>query len=133
MTDSRKVGHGGVLTGEDQLFGEELDAHALGGQLTHDAAEVVEVAGEAVHGVHDHGVPVADEAEQGHPLRPVGVFARRALSERAVDGDALELPVGVLVEAADSSVGDPLSGDRMLPPPIVSGWNLRPGERGVNQ
>ncbi|MGH3855823.1 MAG: Druantia anti-phage system protein DruA [Pseudonocardiaceae bacterium] len=33
--------HRGVLTGEDELFGEELDTHALNGQLTHDATDRV--------------------------------------------------------------------------------------------
>jgi hypothetical protein len=64
-----------------------------------------------------HSVAVADEAEQRVELWPVGVFARRAVGEGAVDGDAVELPVGALVEVADPGVGDPLSGDRVLPAP----------------
>ncbi len=85
------------------------------GEVAHDAAQVVEVAGEAVHGVHDDGVTVTDEAQQRVELWAVGVFARRAVGEGAVDGDAVELSVGALVEAADPGVGDPLSGDRVLP------------------
>lgn len=85
------------------------------------AVEVVEVAGEAVHGVHDDGVALVDEAEHGHQLRPVGVFAGRGVGERAVHGDAVELPVDVLVETADAGVADPLSGDRVPPHTEVSG------------
>jgi len=54
-----------VLTGEGELFLHELDLHAFGGQLPHNAAQVLEVTSEAVHGVCDHSVAVTDEPEHG--------------------------------------------------------------------
>jgi hypothetical protein len=36
-----------------KLFFEELHADTFSGQLPHDATQIVEVAGETVHGVHD--------------------------------------------------------------------------------
>jgi hypothetical protein len=52
-------GHRGVLAGEGQVFLDELDPYALAGQGSHEVAQVVEVAGEPIHGVHDHRVAVA--------------------------------------------------------------------------
>jgi hypothetical protein len=42
------------------------------------------------------------------------VFARCAVGECPIDGDAVELAVEVLVEAADPGVADPLSADPVL-------------------
>src|SRR5664280_365203 len=56
-------GHRGVLAGEDELLFGELPGHAPSGQLPNDPPEVLEVAGQAVHRVHDDGVALADEAE----------------------------------------------------------------------
>jgi len=57
--------------------------------------------------VHDDGVAVADELE----LRAVGVLAGGVVGEGLVECDAVELPVEVLVQAAQG-VADPLPGDR---------------------
>jgi len=64
--------------------------------------------------VHDHGVAVTDEAEQRFQLWPFGVLARGAVGEGLVELDAVELPVEVLVQAADPGIADPLTGDRGL-------------------
>jgi len=85
-----------------------------GGEDQDDRAQVVEVAGQPVHGVHDHGVAVTDEAEQRFQLWPFGVLARGAVGEGLVELDAVELPVEVLVQAADPGIADPLTGDRGL-------------------
>ena len=66
-----------------------------------------------VHGVHDDGVAAPDEAEHRLELWPVGVLARDGVGERPFDGDAVELPVDPLVEAAHPLVGDSLSSDRV--------------------
>ena len=57
------------------------------------------------------GVAVADEGEHLFQLRPGGAAARSVVSERAVQRDAVELPVGVLVQAAHPRVADPLTDD----------------------
>ncbi len=56
-------GHRRVLTGEGELFGDELHLHALGGQLTHDPAQIVEIASKSIHGMHEHYVTLTHEAE----------------------------------------------------------------------
>jgi len=53
-------GHRRVLAGEGEALLDELDPHALAGQGPYESAQVVEVAGEAVHRMHDHGVAGAD-------------------------------------------------------------------------
>jgi len=93
---------------------DELHAHAAGGQDTDDRAQVVEVAGQPVHRVHDEGVAVADEPEQRFQLRPLCVLAGDAVGEGLVECDAVELPAEVLVQAADPGVAGPLTGDRGL-------------------
>jgi len=72
--------------------------------------------------VHDEGVAFADEPEQRRQLRPLGVLAGDGIGEGLVECDAVELPVEVLVQAADPGVADPLTGDGVLRPE-VSGWN----------
>jgi hypothetical protein len=74
-------------------------------------AQVVEVAGEAVHGVHEDGVAVADEAEHRLELGAVQVFSGGAVGERLVELNAVELADGVLVQGADPEVADALSAD----------------------
>jgi hypothetical protein len=59
-----------VVAGECQVLRDELDPDALFGQATYQTPEVVEVAGQPVHRVHDHRVAVADEPEQRVELRP---------------------------------------------------------------
>jgi len=86
--------HRGVLTGERQLLFHELHPYAPGGQRAHQRAKVVEVAGQTVHRVHDHGVAVAHEPEHRLQLRPDPAAARRAAGERPVQCDTIELPVG---------------------------------------
>ena len=44
-------------------------------------------------------------------MRALHVFAGRTVGERPVYGDAVQLPVDILVQAADPGVTDPLSGD----------------------
>lgn len=80
----------------------------------------------------DDGVAVTNEAEQRLELGPLGVFTRDAVGEGLVELDAVELPVEVLVQAADPRVADPLTGDGVLQLK-VSGWNLGTSRAGVNQ
>jgi hypothetical protein len=64
--------------------------------------------------VHDHGVAVAHERQQLGESRPGGVLAGGGVGEDPVDGDALELANGVLIDGADPDVPDPT---RIAPPP----------------
>lgn len=88
-------GHGGVVAGEGELFFHELDRDAAGGEASDGGAEVVKVAGEAVHRVHQHGVAVADEREHRRQLRTVQVLALHVVGEDPVNIDS-ELVVPLL-------------------------------------
>lgn len=101
-----QVGHWRVLAGEYQPFLQELDAHAALGQLLHQAAQVVEVAGQAIHAVHHHGVALADEAQQRFELGALGVLARGLVGEHLAHLCLFQLAFRVLVEAADPDVAD---------------------------
>jgi hypothetical protein len=48
----------------------------------------------------------------------VNVLARNVIGEQPVQCDTVELPVDVLVEAADACVADPLTADVRLPPEV---------------
>jgi hypothetical protein len=54
-------------------------------------------------------VAVADKGEHRLQLRTLSVFAGGLIDEEAIDGDLIELPLGVLLERADSNVSDALS------------------------
>ncbi len=104
-----EVRHRRVLTGEGQALLDEFDAHAALGELLHQAAQIIEVARQAVHAMHHHGVALAHEGEQPFQLRTLGVLARRLISEQPVHRNLLELAFRVLVEAADADVADALT------------------------
>jgi hypothetical protein len=80
-----------LLAGGGELFDDEVDRDSLPGQLRDDRAEVVQVPGEAVHRVHDHGVAVAHEVHQRCELGAGYVSPRDPLDEGAIDGHTLEL------------------------------------------
>jgi hypothetical protein len=61
---------------------------------------------------HDR-VPVAGEAEQRCELGPLRVLARSVIGEEAVDDEAVELAIRVLLEAADPDVAEALAGHRL--------------------
>jgi hypothetical protein len=75
----------------------------------HQAAQVIEVARQAIHAVNHHGVAFAHEGQQRIELGPLGVFARCLVGEHPADFDLLQLPFRVLVEAADPDIADALT------------------------
>lgn len=104
-----QLGHGGVLAGEGQAFFDKLDPDAPTGQACDQLAQIVEVAGEAVEGVDDDGIALAGELQQGLKLGAVDVLAADLVGKGLVNLDAVELTVGVLVEAADANVAEALA------------------------
>ena len=109
-----------LLAGGGELFDDEVDRDSLPGQLRDDRAEVVQVPGEAVHRVHDHGVALAHEVHQRCELGAGHVSPRGPLDEGAIDGHPLELASSALVEGAHPDVADALPAHR-LPLADVSG------------
>ncbi len=107
----RQGGHRGVLAGEGELFFDELDLDTAVGECSDGGAEVVEVAGQSVHRVHEYGVAVADEGEHGRQLRALKIFAGHVVGKGPVHVDTVELPHRVLLEGADSGVPDALTVD----------------------
>jgi hypothetical protein len=104
-----EVGHGGVLAGEDQTLFDELHPRTFACEALDESTQVIEVAGEPVHAVHDDGVPVTGEPQQLSKLRPGRVPARGFVHEDPVQNLAFELAFLVLVQRADPHVPDPLS------------------------
>lgn len=56
-----EIGHRRILAGESQALFDELDPNAAPGEGLDQLAQVVEIAREAVHAVHDHCVAFPDE------------------------------------------------------------------------
>jgi hypothetical protein len=83
----------GIIADEGQPFLEKLYADAARDEVVGEPTQVVEVAGEAVHTVHDHGVARTGKLEE-----------RRHL-----------WALGVLVNAADSDVAEALARQRRVP------------------
>ena len=59
--------------------------------------------------MHDHGVAFTGELEERRQLRALGVLPRRSVGKDAVEREAVELTVRVLVHAADSDVAEALT------------------------
>jgi hypothetical protein len=91
------------------VFFQEFNLDAAPGESLDDAAEVVEVAGEAVHAVDNHRIAFTDEGEEGIELRAAGILAGGFIGEDAVEFNAVQLAIGILVGAADADVADALA------------------------
>jgi hypothetical protein len=84
------------------------------GRRCRPCAQIIEVPGERVHAVHDHGVPVAGEPQQFRELWSCGVPAGGLVREDSVQNLAFELAFLVLIQRAHPHVPDPLSRHRCL-------------------
>ena len=110
-----QVRHRRVLAGEGQVLLDELDAYAAPGQLPHDAPQVVQVASQPIHAVHDHRVGLAHETEQPFQFRTLRVLSRSLVGKDPVEGDLLQLAFRVLVDAAHPDVADALTWHEVPP------------------
>ncbi|MET4590698.1 hypothetical protein ABIA70_002303 [Arthrobacter sp. 754] len=63
-----------------------------------EGAQIVEVAGQSVHAVHDDCVAVAGKPQQFRELRPCGVPSEGFIGEDPVQNLAFELAFLVLVQ-----------------------------------
>jgi hypothetical protein len=93
-TDSSKVAIGESSAVKASCSLDELDGHPAAGQLAHQAAQVIKVAGQPVHRVHDHGVAVTDVRQHRLKLRPGRGLAGDDVGEHPVHLNAIELPPG---------------------------------------
>jgi len=94
---------------DDHFYDGVAFWRVLPGLLVHNLAQIIEVAGEAIHAVHDDRIPLAREAQQGIELGPRDILARCFVGEGAVHRNLFELAVRVLVEGADPDIADALS------------------------
>ena len=106
----QQVRHGRVLPGEGQVLLLEPDVDSPFGQSQDDLAEVVQVAGQAIHRVADYSVSFADVLHELLELRPVHVSSRGLVGESLVEIYAFELAQLLLVESAHPQVSDRLAG-----------------------
>ncbi|BDY61790.1 hypothetical protein MUTS7_00310 (plasmid) [Escherichia coli] len=73
------------------MFLDEFDMHAALCQRLHDPAQIIEIARQAIHAMHHHGVAGAGEAYQRFQLRTLDILAGWALLQ-IVGGDKLIIP-----------------------------------------
>jgi hypothetical protein len=92
----------------------ELDGHPFGGQGLQEPEQIPQVPGQAVDGVDVQGVPLADVLQAGLQLRPCRVRRAGLVLKDLVQGQAVELPAGALVQARDADVAHGLA----------AGWRL---------
>jgi len=57
----------------------------------------------------EYGVAVAHKAQQRIALRSLRVFPRRLVGKGAVERDSVELALGILLEATDPHIAEPLT------------------------
>lgn len=79
---------------------DELHPNAFACQALDEGARVIEVSGEPVHAVHDHGGSVAGEPQQFRELWAGRVPAGGLVREDPVQNLAFELAALVLVQRA---------------------------------
>jgi hypothetical protein len=59
--------------------------------------------------MHNHGVALTGELEEHRQLRPLGVLAGCLVGKDAVECEAVELTVWILVRAADPDIAQSLA------------------------
>ena len=104
-----EFGHWRILASERQSFFDKLNTYTLVSERLNDAAQIIEVACESIHTVHDYRVTVPNKLRHCVKLFAVNVFAGLFVEERSVNGNVLELTLRILIERAHANVSDPLS------------------------
>lgn len=94
------------LATEEQPFLVELDRHSPPDKVFEDGQQVVEVAGQPVNGVDVQRVTLPQEPEALLQLGPFRGGCAGLLGEGLVQGHAVKLTVGVLVQGAYADVAD---------------------------
>jgi hypothetical protein len=98
------------------VFLDELDLRSFAGQALHQGTQVIKVPCEAVHAVHDHGVPIAREAQEFRQLWSGCIPAGGLVSEDSIQDQTVELALLVLFQGTHAHVPNPLSSHRSLQP-----------------
>ncbi len=70
-----QVRHRRVFASKTEVFLDEFDMHAALCQRLHDPAQIIEIARQAIHAMHHHGVAGAGEAYQRFQLRTLDILA----------------------------------------------------------
>jgi hypothetical protein len=109
MTESMRLAMGGVLSGEKEAFLDELHPHTVTGQALDQGTQVIEVACEPVHAVHQDRTPSRAKPRSSRKLRPGGVPAGDLAGEHPVQDLTVEVSFLVLVQRAHAHGTDPLS------------------------
>ncbi len=109
-----EIRHGRIIPCENHALFHEFNLDAALGQVLNDSPEIIQIAGEAVHGMDHHSIAFAREGEQGFKLGPLGVLPRGRIREGPIQLDALELANRVLFGRADPNIADPLTLHRAL-------------------
>ena len=109
MTDNIKVAIGKNDAGEHEALLERIQCHLALGQFLNGAPEIVEVAGKRIHAVHDNRVAVAHKGAKLLQGRSLHILAGCLVGKRPVHGNIVELPFGILIEAAEPNVADAIT------------------------
>ncbi len=111
-----QVRHRRVFASKTEVFLDEFDMHAALCQRLHDPAQIIEIARQAIHAMHHHGVAGAGEAYQRFQLRTLDILAGCLVAKSAINLDAFQLPFRVLVEGADPALLQIVGGDKLIIP-----------------
>ena len=103
----------------------------------HQAAQVIQVAGQVIHAVYHDRITFTDEAKHGLRLRTLGILGRGLVGEQFVHLVLFQLTFRVLFVAVDPDIADtlPLQGaslgyvDELTAAPTTLLTNPRIGER----
>jgi hypothetical protein len=79
------------------VFFDEFDSDAFAGERLYNPAQVIQVAGEPIHAVNNHGITASHKAHQQFQLRPFRIFAGRFVGKGFVELDAIQLPFSILI------------------------------------
>lgn len=105
----QQVIHRAVVAREGPVLFHEAHGDGLDRERLDDPAQVVHVARQPIHAVHDQRVTIAQVVEHERHLRSAGVLSATGVCEYLVESDAVELALHVLLRARYPDVADLLA------------------------
>ena len=97
--------HRGVFPGEGQVFFHKPDVHSTLYKIEYEPTQIVEIAGQPVHGVTHDRVAFTHEAQHGGELWTIRIFAGSLVASR-YEAEPDDLPGGAALGMTDRQIRD---------------------------
>ena len=78
---------------------DKLNPDSPLGQFLYQTTQIIQIAGQTIHAVHNNSITLSNERKQRLKFRPLGIFTGCLIGENLI-----KLSLRILVEAADTDI-----------------------------